>query len=202
MILRWVNLSSKWDYLKICRKNLCCIILGYAKKNWGQLNWLKYLGWRKNHSAGVGSLYLEIQESKVRSVWNRHIGKFMYSLGTLGYHLPISNFSSKQWFFLHFQIAPVWFNDFFFSWIQWGFFYFFVQSISRIFHHFNDFFFSLFVRLISRIFREFNTFFWFLWKNEIFTLDHRKKISSSQLFSNFFSKTVTFTKFFTKNVWD
>ena len=37
-----------------------------------------------------------------------------------------------------------------------------------------------------------------LWKTEIFTLDHRKKISSNQLFSNFFSKTVTFTKFLPK----
>ena len=35
-----------------------------------------------------------------------------------------------------------------------------------------------------------------VWKNEKFGLDSLKNISSNQLFSNFHSKTVTFTKYF------
>ena len=37
-------------------------------------------------------------------------------------------------------------------------------------------------------------------KREI--LPHSKLFSSNQLFSNFFSKTITFTKFLRKNVWE
>ena len=37
-----------------------------------------------------------------------------------------------------------------------------------------------------------------MWKNEKFSLTRQKNISSNQLFSNIFSKTVTFTKFLAK----
>ena len=48
--------------------------------------------------------------------------------------------------------------------------------------------------MCEREFPQFRT----LWKNEKFFLTHQRNISSNQLFSNLFSKTVTFTKFLLK----